>query len=176
MTSTNHTDNSHASDRLIRRRLPRRDESGLTTLEWLLIVAAVAGLAALAVVLVTNVVSDTGEQIEGQGARRTAAVFAAQSIMDDADRDADQQPGRANTWAEWETYYDDRCTQLRLTYGDTGVTINSAFLHTHGAGAGNGNDDPVAAGSITTALPSAVTLLTASSTVGEAVAHCQVLQ
>ena len=41
----------------ISRRLPqRRDHSGLTTLEWLLIVAAVAGLAALAVVLVQNVV------------------------------------------------------------------------------------------------------------------------
>ena len=43
-------------------RLPqRRDDSGLTTLEWLLIVAAVAGLAALAVVLVQNVVSDTSQ-------------------------------------------------------------------------------------------------------------------
>ena len=48
------------------RQLPkRRDESGLTTLEWLLIVAAVAGLAALAVVLVTNVVSNTSEDIRG---------------------------------------------------------------------------------------------------------------
>ena len=37
----------------------RRADSGLTTLEWLLIVAAVAGLAALAVVLVQNVVSTT---------------------------------------------------------------------------------------------------------------------
>ena len=39
----------------ISRRLPqRRGDSGLTTLEWLLIVAAVAGMAALAVVLVTR--------------------------------------------------------------------------------------------------------------------------
>ena len=54
----------------ISRRLPqRRDDSGLTTLEWLLIVAAVAGLAALAVVLVQNVVSDTSEQIAGSSAR-----------------------------------------------------------------------------------------------------------
>ena len=61
----------------ISRRLPqRRDDSGLTTLEWLLIVAAVAGLAALAVVLVQNVVSDTSEQIAGSSARATAAKVA----------------------------------------------------------------------------------------------------
>ena len=43
----------HKLKHAISKRLPkRRDDSGLTTLEWLLIVAAVAGLAALAVVLV----------------------------------------------------------------------------------------------------------------------------
>ena len=58
----------------IGRRLPqRRGDSGLTTLEWLLIVAAVAGMAALAVVLVTRVVGDTSDQIAGQSARKTAA-------------------------------------------------------------------------------------------------------
>ena len=41
----------------------RRDEAGLTTLEWLLIVAAVAGLAALAVVLVRTWSGDTSDQI-----------------------------------------------------------------------------------------------------------------
>ena len=59
------------------RQLPkRRDESGLTTLEWLLIVAAVAGLAALAVVLVTNVVSDTSEDICRPERPQTAAELA----------------------------------------------------------------------------------------------------
>ena len=129
MTSTNHTDNSRKSDRLIRRRLPRRDESGLTTLEWLLIVAAVAGLAALAVVLVTNVVSDTGEQIEGQGARRTAVVFAAQSVIDESTRAGAAQPDRADTWAEWAAYYTEQCSRLRLTYGDVeGITITPKFV------------------------------------------------
>lgn len=58
----------------------RGDERGLTTLEWLLIVAAVAGLAALAVVLVQNVVDDTAEQIGGSSARGTAAQVAAERI------------------------------------------------------------------------------------------------
>ncbi len=76
--------------RAVSPRLPeryRRDDSGLTTLEWLLIVAAVAGLAALAVVLVTNVVRDTSDQIAGRSARLTAAEVSAQSIEDDAELD-----------------------------------------------------------------------------------------
>ncbi len=63
-----------------RHRRGRTDERGLTTLEWLLIVAAVAGLAALAVVLVQNVVDDTAEQISGSSARGTAAQVAAERI------------------------------------------------------------------------------------------------
>lgn len=83
----------------ISRRLPeryRRDDSGLTTLEWLLIVAAVAGLAALAVVLVTNVVGDTSEQIAGRSARYTAAEVAAQSIEDDPDLTESEKQKRCN--------------------------------------------------------------------------------
>ncbi len=90
-------------------RLPeryRRDDSGLTTLEWLLIVAAVAGLAALAVVLVTNVVGDTSEQISGRSARLTAAQVAAQSISDD--------PDLATDLPELEK----RCNRLKITYSD----------------------------------------------------------
>ena len=70
-----------AVDRL---RRGRADERGLTTLEWLLIVAAVAGLAALAVVLVQNVVDDTAEQIGGNSARGTAARVAAERITREA--------------------------------------------------------------------------------------------
>ena len=103
----------------------RRDESGLTTLEWLLIVAAVAGLAALAVVLVTNVVDDTSEQISGSSARQTAAQVAAQEIVDDA-ADADQ-PDEVKTWADWERYYNGKCDRLSITYGDADITVRSIF-------------------------------------------------
>ena len=70
----------HATHAVERLRRGRVDERGLTTLEWLLIVAAVAGLAALAVVLVQNVVDDTAEQIGGSSARGTAAQVAAERI------------------------------------------------------------------------------------------------
>ena len=117
-------------------RLPkRRDESGLTTLEWLLIVAAVAGLAALAVVLVTNVVSDTSEDIEGQRARATAAELAADQISRDA---VDARSTTANNSADVNAEYEPKCDRLELLYGDVdGLTItwtdgvqNAAFAWT----------------------------------------------
>ena len=97
--------------RAISPRLPeryRRDDSGLTTLEWLLIVAAVAGLAALAVVLVTNVVGDTSEQISGSSARLTAAHVAARSIQEDRISDEIDNDNDAN----------DRCRRLEIIYSD----------------------------------------------------------
>ena len=114
----------------ISRRLPqRRDDSGLTTLEWLLIVAAVAGLAALAVVLVQNVVGETSEQIAGSSARETAAKIAATSIMEEADQDASEQPRDAKTYDDWITYYTRKCRRLAITYGDAGIVVQSHFVH-----------------------------------------------
>ena len=132
----------------ISRRLPqRRDDSGLTTLEWLLIVAAVAGLAALAVVLVQNVVSETSEQIAGSSARETAAKIAAVSIMEDSDRDADDQPAGAKTMAEWRDYYTNRCRRLSITYGDAGVTVTPRFVYAKAAAntQPDADDDPIMA-------------------------------
>ncbi len=101
-----------------RRRPKRRDDSGLTTLEWLLIVAAVAGLAALAVVLVTNVVGETSEQIAGQSARLTAARLAAEEVTIDA-RDATKPatptPEQVKTF---NSAHKKKCKRLSITYGD----------------------------------------------------------
>lgn len=102
----------------ISKRLPeryRRDDSGLTTLEWLLIVAAVAGLAALAVVLVTRVVNDTGEQIAGQSARLTGAKVAGQAITDEARSKDASDDAEAVTF--WRRYKGD-CEQIKIVYSD----------------------------------------------------------
>ena len=80
-----------------------RSDVGLTTLEWLLIVAAVAGLAALAVVLVQNVVDDTAQQISGNNARLTAAQVAAEAIINDTESDAEKRSA---------------CNRLSITYSD----------------------------------------------------------
>ena len=167
-----------------RRRWPKgRDESGLTTLEWLLIVAAVAGLAALAVVLVQNVVGETSEQIAGSSARQTAATIAADQIIRDSNRSGADQPASANTWEEWEKHYSSRCERLAITYGDAGITVSASFDFMQASGAGNLVTEEVDADDITTAAANATELAILTDSVpgsasavalvnGKAIAHC----
>lgn len=110
----------------------RRDDSGLTTLEWLLIVATVAGLAALAVVLVTNVVSTTAEGIAGQSARKTAAEVAG---LDITERARDTEIDRAlsanaqlNLFAQLNSDWKDRCERLKVTFSDVqGLSVQWGY-------------------------------------------------
>ena len=123
-----------------RRGLFRRDEDGLTTLEWLLIVAAVAGLAALAVVLVQNVVDDTAEQIGGSSARQTAARVAASQIKDRA-LVADASSVTSSTASTRQTQleavaapFKADCDRLNITYSDAGITATWTPIATVGTG------------------------------------------
>ena len=113
-------------------RLSKRESAGLTTLEWLLIVAAVAGLAALAVVLVQNVVDETAEEISGSNARVTAARVAAARITsearadlpdntDDGWRASDGLEARKKQQGDVNNEYSSKCARLNITYSDAGV-------------------------------------------------------
>ena len=103
----------------------REDESGLTTLEWLLIVAAVAGLAALAVVLVQNVVTETAEQISSSSARVTAAQLAGEELITKSV--SSSQGAVSDTYGEWVAYYNLKCNRFNITYGDAGITVTANF-------------------------------------------------
>ena len=113
---------------IIRRkfRQGRADESGLTTLEWLLIVAAVAGLAALAVVLVQNVVDETAQEISGSSARKTAAKVSAANVIEES-KNADPTDDRFNTWAKWDNYFTAKCNRIGVTFADADVTVAATF-------------------------------------------------
>ena len=108
-----------------------RSDSGLTTLEWLLIVAAVAGLAALAVVLVQNVVDETAEEIAGNSARETAAKVAADRIDADArteirnadsDTDATKITINQANLDSINSEFESKCGRLKITYSDINLT------------------------------------------------------
>ncbi|MDE0195726.1 MAG: hypothetical protein OXP08_09285 [bacterium] len=81
-------------------RAARRTDSAMTTLEWLMIVGAVSGLAALAVVLVAGLVDDTAEGVAGGATTNPAAaqVAAGRSPRRPAGRRAparDSTPGES---------------------------------------------------------------------------------
>ena len=121
--------------RAFSRRLPqRRDDSGLTTLEWLLIVAAVAGLAALAVVLVQNVVSETGEQIAGSSARKTAAQVAGIQITNNARVAVPTVKTDVGYDAAVREFEDD-CNRIKIVFSDVDPLDVKWTYTTPGAGA-----------------------------------------
>ena len=92
-----------------------RCDAGLTSLEWLLVVAAVAGLSALAVVLVQNVVGGTAEQVESHSARQQAADLAA-AELENAWRA--HRPSSQDDADQINTRYRRRCRQLGIIYTD----------------------------------------------------------
>lgn len=154
--------------RTVRRRFlrGRADESGLTTLEWLLIVAAVAGLAALAVVLVQGVVDDTAEEISGSSARKTSALVAGDNVASDAS--AASQPDRVTDFDSWLTYYEQKCRRIAVTYSDADVTVTPNFALDSGLTGATAFDS-----ALVSTGPANATSNQAAAT-GNAVAQCRV--
>lgn len=97
-----------------------RGDGGLTTVEWLLIVAAVAGVAALAVVVVTRAVDDTAGAISASDARTAAALQSAFAVEGDARAAAADDFG---TWDEWERHFGEQCGLIAVLYADVGVEV-----------------------------------------------------
>ena len=101
-------------------RCRRRGDHGLTTLEWLLITAAVAGLAAFAVVLVHVYVEDTGERMSNPDPRVTSAIYSAFAVESDAKAASAEDFG---LWADWESRFSKRCSLIAVLYTDADVEV-----------------------------------------------------
>lgn len=107
------------SAELGRGRWPRGDH-GLTTLSWLLVTAAVAGLAALAVVLVLRHVEDTGDRVSNPDPRMTSAIYTAFDVELDA---KGASAGDFDTWADWERHFRRQCGLIAILYADADVQV-----------------------------------------------------
>ena len=122
-------------DTIRRRRTEGRDDSGLTTLEWLLIVAAVAGLAALAVVLVRNVVTETADELEGSTARLATAQFEAQTIEEDAVEAAIVGTSVSADITAINERYERRCERMNVAFLATFENAGMMATWMNGTGA-----------------------------------------
>lgn len=125
----------------VRRRLAKRDETGLTTLEWLLIVGAVAALAALAVVLVYYFVEDTGDRFSAPIPRLTAARLQAVEVVKEAKSAAADD---FDTWDDWQRHFSGRCARIEITIGDERIEVRSNFERPTDASASTAFDAAVA--------------------------------
>lgn len=96
-----------------------RGEEGLTTLEWLLVVAAVAGLAAFAVVLVQDVVESTAESVAAHSARQEAADLATVELTE---RWRAESPDNQTEADELTREYSLKCHQIGIIYNDIDLT------------------------------------------------------
>ena len=92
-----------------------RGEAGLTTLEWLLVVAAVAGLAALAVVLVRNVADDTAERLTQVNRRQLAYDLATTELTERWGAETPTTPEEAE---RINRDYAADCRDLSIIYAD----------------------------------------------------------
>ena len=103
-----------------RRSSANGDERGLTTLEWLLIVAAVAALAAVGVTLVRTVVADNAENVADHSARQAAASLAVTQLTDQWRA---ENPTSAREADQINRRYMKRCRHLSIIYSDIALDI-----------------------------------------------------
>ena len=115
-------------------------DQGLMTLEWLLIVGAVAGLAASSVLIVQQVVDDTSEVPADPLVRLIEADVAAAFVAADAQAAFDADPT-----AYSDTGFASRCTAIQTTLADVvDSTAWSAPSDPNNTPADLTDDDPAA--------------------------------
>ena len=91
-------------------------DSGLITLEWLLIVGAIAGLAASSVLIVQRVVDDTSEVPADPVVRLLEADIEAAFVASDAQAAWDKAVPDGSMFAE--PHFNDRCTDIQNDFSD----------------------------------------------------------
>lgn len=99
-----------------------RDQRGMATLAWLMIVAASAGMAALAVVVVQANVEEAGQAIADLNPRLSAAVHSAHAV----ELGAKLSPAEDfDTWSDWERHFHDRCALIAVVYSDVQAQVTA---------------------------------------------------
>ena len=95
-----------------------------------MITAAVAGLAALAVVLVQVYVEDTGDRISSPDPRVTSAIYSAFEVETKAKA---ASAADFDLWAEWERHFSQRCSLIAVLYSDAEVeVVHNNFIRADG--------------------------------------------
>lgn len=90
-------------------------------------VATAVGLAALGVVVVQGVVSETAGQLETSSYRRTVAEVTAAEVVKQATNPATLDDSRWATWDRWEGYFSSKCDRTAIAYADAVDAVEASF-------------------------------------------------
>ena len=111
------------------RAVPRRPERGLITLEWLLIVAAIAGIAGTSVLIVQRVVDDATDVPPDPVTRMIDADIAAAHIAAQAQTAFEASPAGGTPGGD--PYVDSdfmgQCSDLATSFNDVVAAAGSAW-------------------------------------------------
>ena len=103
------------------------DERGLSTLEWILIVAAVGGLATMGIFIVRNATDASSDQVDGETDQTMVALIA------EADADADRvsrKMMRGNIYNSKQRRH--RCHRVETYYGDWDIVTRMDYFDAEG--------------------------------------------
>ncbi|MCY3618173.1 MAG: hypothetical protein OXH54_05820 [Acidimicrobiaceae bacterium] len=119
----------------------RSAERGLITLEWLLVVGAIAGLAASSVVIVQQVLDDHSEVPDDPLVRMLEADVAAAWVAAEAQEAFDTTPGGYD--AAVNRSFVDRCDGVAADYGDVVAAGTAVWVSPAGPdGVPSSDDEP----------------------------------
>ena len=123
-------------------------DAGLITLEWLLIVGAVAGLAASSVLIVQRVVDDTSEVPVDPLVRLLEADIEAAFVASEAQAAFDAALSARNPSSYVDGNFSSRCTDVQTDFGD--VVANTDWTPPADSGTPANLDDDVPARCVVT--------------------------
>ena len=99
------------------------------TLEWLLIIGAIAGLAAVSVLAVQNVIDDSTDLPPRPDIRIIDAEIQAAQVASDANADIEANPGSYS-----DATYSGRCNQVASRFSDVVSTTPTWTLPIYSGG------------------------------------------
>ena len=97
-----------------------RDELGLATMMWLLLLGAAAGLTAFALLALQTTLDRSGDQTGNISAVSVSAPHAAAAVVFDAKHSS---PGDFETWSDWETHYRGLCASVEVRFSNHGAEL-----------------------------------------------------
>ena len=123
-------------------------DAGLITMEWLLIVGAVAGLAAFSVLAVQRVIDDTSEVPADPLVRLLEADIAAAFVASDAQATFDQAVSDGNPFSYVDGNFSSRCTGIQNDFPD--AVASTGWTTPSGSDGMPGTNDDVSARCVVT--------------------------